>query len=172
MTDCCFLGSFDVLAELLDLQGLSFRTRDWTWAFAINETTESLPLDLQGIPWSTMFYLVIFGCTGSLWLHGLSLVLVSGGYSLIAVPRASCCGGFSCCGARALGRQASVVVEHGLKCPKACEIFTDQGWKPCPCIGRWTIKKKPLEQEALHVSFLVHVTLLHFNGRLNPTVVV
>ena len=28
--------------------------------------------------------------------------------------RASHCGGFSCCGARALGTQASVVVAHGL----------------------------------------------------------
>ena len=40
--------------------------------------------------------------------------------------------GFSRCGAWALGRQASVGVEHGLKCPKACEIFLDEGWNPCP----------------------------------------
>lgn len=48
-----------------------------------------------------MFYLFLFGCTGSLLLHGLSLVAVSRGYSFIAVPRASRCSGFSCCGTQA-----------------------------------------------------------------------
>ena len=27
---------------------------------------------------------------------------------------------------------ASIVVAHGLICPKACGIFLDQGWNPCP----------------------------------------
>ena len=40
---------------------------------------------------------------------GLSLVAASGGYSLLRCA-ASHCGGFSCCGARALGAPASVVV--------------------------------------------------------------
>ena len=54
------------------------------------------------------------------WLHwvfialpGLSLVAVSGGYSSLQCA-ASHCGGFSSCGAQALGAQVSVVVARGL----------------------------------------------------------
>ena len=55
-----------------------------------------------------LFFLIylFFGCVGSSLLHGLSLVAVSRGYSS--------CGGFSCCGAQAVGVQASVVVARGL----------------------------------------------------------
>ena len=45
------------------------------------------------------------------------------------------CGGFSCCGARALGVWASVLVAQGLSCSVACGIFPDQGSNPCPL--RW-----------------------------------
>ena len=45
---------------------------------------------------------------------GLSLVAASGETTLHCSARASHCGGFSCCGARALGARASVVVAHGL----------------------------------------------------------
>ena len=44
--------------------------------------------------------------------------------------QASLCGGFSCCGAQALGMQTSVVVVHGHRCPAACGIFPDQGSNP------------------------------------------
>ena len=27
---------------------------------------------------------------------------------------------------------ALAVVVHGLSCPVACDIFSDQGWNPCP----------------------------------------
>ena len=37
-----------------------------------------------------------------------------GGATLSCGARASHCGGFSCCGARALGAQGSIVVAHGL----------------------------------------------------------
>ena len=37
-----------------------------------------------------------------------------------------------CCGARALGTRASVVVAHGLSGSAACGIFPDQGLNPCP----------------------------------------
>ena len=47
-------------------------------------------------------------------VHRLSLVVVSRGYSFCGVW-ASHCGGFSYCGARALGAWASVVVVHGLQ---------------------------------------------------------
>ena len=46
--------------------------------------------------------------------------------------QASCCGGFSCFGAQALGTWASVVVAHGLSCPEACGTFLDQGSNQCP----------------------------------------
>ena len=57
--------------------------------------------------------LFIFGCIGSLFLRPLE---GGGGGALlyIAVARASHCRGFSCCGARALGTRASVVVAPGL----------------------------------------------------------
>ena len=46
-----------------------------------------------------LFIYFIFGCTGSLLLHGLSLVVASVGYS----SRISNCNGFSCYRAQALG---------------------------------------------------------------------
>ena len=46
-------------------------------------------------------------------MRGLSLVAASGA-TLRCNARASHCGGFSCCGARALGVQASVAVACGL----------------------------------------------------------
>jgi len=49
--------------------------------------------------------------------YGLSLVVVSGGYSLGAWT--SHCGDF-CCGAQALSSQASAIVEDGLSCSEAC----------------------------------------------------
>ena len=52
------------------------------------------------------FFKFIFGCIGS------SLLRV--GATLCCGARASHCGGFSCCRARALGAWASVVVAHGL----------------------------------------------------------
>ena len=45
--------------------------------------------------------------------RGLSLVAAIGA-TLRCGARASHCGGFSCCGARALGARASVVVARGL----------------------------------------------------------
>ena len=84
------------------------------------------------------------------WLHwvfvaarGLSLVVVSGGYSSLR------CAGFSlqwllllqsteswCTGsvvvAHRLQSTGSVVVVHRLSCSAACGIFPDQGSNPCP----------------------------------------
>ena len=52
-------------------------------------------------------------------------------FSLPCSARIYCCG-FSCCRARALGSQASVVVGHRLRCPMACGIFLDQWSNLCP----------------------------------------
>ena len=58
------------------------------------------------------------------------------GATLHCGARVSHCGGFSCCGAQAVGAQASVVVAHGVSCSMACGIFLYQGSNTCPCIGR------------------------------------
>ena len=78
---------------------------------------------------------LFFGCIGSSLLRGLSLG-VAAGATLSCSAWASHCGGFSCCRARALGTQASVVVTHGLSCSAACGIFPDQARTRVPCIGR------------------------------------
>ena len=71
-----------------------------------------MTLDLAMV---SFIYLFIY-----FWLHwvsvaarGLSLVAASGAI-LRCGARASHCSGFSCCGAWALGTQASVVVVRGL----------------------------------------------------------
>ena len=45
---------------------------------------------------------------------------------------ASCCHGFSRCGARAVGHAGFSIVVGRFSCPVACGIFQDQGPKPCP----------------------------------------
>ena len=89
-----------------------------------------------------LFYLFIFGCVGSLLLRaGFSLVVASGGYSLLR------CAGFSLpwllllrsTGSRHVG---SVVVAHWLSCSAACGIFPDKGSNPCPL--RWQADFQPL----------------------------
>ena len=58
--------------------------------------------------------LFLFGCVGSSLLRAGFLQLQQVGATLHCGVRASHCGGFSCCGAQALGAQASVVAAHGL----------------------------------------------------------
>ena len=60
------------------------------------------------------FNLFIFGHVGSSLLRAGFLWLRRAGAALPCGARASHCGGFSCCGARALGAQASVVMARGL----------------------------------------------------------
>ena len=65
-------------------------------------------------------YLFIYGCIGSSLLHaGFSLVAASGSFSSFQCE-ASHCGGFSCCGAQALGAWASAVV--------ACRLSSCGSW--------------------------------------------
>ena len=72
------------------------------------------------------------GCVGSLLLRAGFLQLRWARATLRCCVQASHCGGFSCCGAWALGAWASVVVVHGLSCSTAWGIFPDQGSNPCP----------------------------------------
>ena len=59
-------------------------------------------------------FIFIFGCVGSSLLReGFSLVAASRGYSSLRCAGFSL-GGFSCCGTRAIGAWASVVVARGL----------------------------------------------------------
>ena len=67
------------------------------------------------------------------------------GATLHCGARASHCGGSSCCRARALGAQASVVVAHGLSCSVACGIFLDQGSNPCA--PHWQADSQPLHHQ-------------------------
>ena len=61
-----------------------------------------------------LFYLFIFGYVGSPLLHVGPLQPWRAGAALRCGARASHRGGFSCCGAQALGAWASVAVAHGL----------------------------------------------------------
>ena len=76
-----------------------------------------------------------FICLGCVAVLRLSLVAVSGA-TLPCGARASHCGGFSCCGARALGTWASVVVARGLS---SCGT-----WAQLLC-GMWDLPGPGLE---------------------------
>ena len=103
------------------------------------------------------FYLFIFGCAGSCCCTQAFSSCGERGCSLVAV-RASHRGGSSCCGAQALGSQASAVaahwlwamgasvaVAHGLSCSTARGIFLDQGSNPCPL--HWQADSYPLRHQ-------------------------
>ena len=72
----------------------------------------------EGIDVIFFFFLIYSFLPPSLrWVFvaAYRLSLVGGrGLTLRCGEQASHCGGFSCCGARALGTQASVVAAHGL----------------------------------------------------------
>ena len=86
-----------------------------------------------------ILFIYFWLCWVFIVVHGLSLVAVSRGYSLLQ------CVGFSLqwllllrstgsrhAGFSSCGTQASVVVAHGLSCSVACGIFPDQGLNPRP----------------------------------------
>ena len=66
------------------------------------------------------FFNLFFGCVGSSLLRSGFLWLRRADVTLPCSVRAYC-GGFSCCGARALGTRASVVAAHGLS---SCGTWT------------------------------------------------
>ena len=59
-------------------------------------------------------FLIFWLCWVFVAVCQLSLVAARAGATLCRGARASHCGGFSCCGARALAARASVVVARGL----------------------------------------------------------
>ena len=91
-----------------------------------------------------LFYLFIFGCVGSSLLCTGFLQLRRKGATLRCGARASHCGGFFCCGARALVVWASIVVAHGLQqlwcmglvAPQHVGSSRTRAPTRVPCIGR------------------------------------
>ena len=81
--------------------------------YIISGLALAFPITFSVSP-SLFIYLFIFGCVGSSLLCMSFLKLQRVGATLSCSVRTSHCGGFSCCGARALGARASVVVAHGL----------------------------------------------------------
>ena len=72
-------------------------------------------IDIWGDPSAPfLFFYFTFGYIGSSLLRSGFLSLCGVGATLHCGAQASHCGGFSCCGAWALGTRASVVVAHGL----------------------------------------------------------
>ena len=96
-------------------------------------------------------FLFIFGCTGSLLLCVGFLQLQQVGATLHCGAWASHCGGFSCCGARALGAWASVVVARGLSsCGSRvleCMLSSCGTWAQLLC-DMWDLPGQGLEPVA------------------------
>ena len=102
------------------------------------------------------FFIYFWLCWVFIAVHGLSLAAASRGSSLLQCTQHHC-SGFSCCGAQALGAQASVVaarglqsagsvvVAHGLSCSLACGIFLDHCSNPCPL--HWQVDSQPLHHQ-------------------------
>ena len=95
--------------------------------------------------------------------QGLSLITVSGGYSLVGVLRllievASLAVEHGLQGTRAsvvafprLQSTGSIVVAHGRSCFTACGIFPDQGLNPC--LLHWQTDSLPLTHHGSHPYF-------------------
>ena len=94
------------------------------------------------------------------------------GFSLVVASEASPRGGFSCCGAQALGARALVFAAHGLlsmdsvvvvrelSCSAAGWIFPDQGSNPC--LLHWQASSHPLyHQGSPRKGFILTLSPLH-----------
>ena len=76
----------------------------------------------------------------------LSLVAVSGDYSLIIVHRLLIAVASLVAEHRLLGVRAPVVAAHRLSCSLACRIFPDIGLNPCPL--HWQLDSQSLDPQA------------------------
>ena len=77
---------------------------------------------------------------------GLSPVSESEAGALSSCEWPSHGGGFSCCGARALGMRASVVMVHQACCSEAVDSFQTRDRTHVLYIGRWILITVPLEK--------------------------
>ena len=102
----------------------------WTWAHHVNFLIHSF---LSFFFLINLFYFFIFGCFGSSLLCTGYLQLRRVGATLRCSARASHCGGFSCCKARAPGTRASVVVACGLSsCGSRAQLLRGMWALPGP----------------------------------------
>ena len=130
-------------------------------------------LDLWCSNWfreKSIFLFIYFCCARSLWLRRLSLVAVSGDYSLVWRLGFSCeiqapgYSGFSSCSTwaqylRLPGSRAwlqalehgSEVVIHGLSCSEVCGIFPPQGSNPCHL--HWQLDSLPTSHQGSPIYF-------------------
>ena len=131
---------------------------------------QPLPIKLQNFSThletqfdSVFIYLFIFVCAGSSLLHGLSLVVESGSYSLavvrgllikVASPVEHGLQGMqdSVVVAPRLQSIGLIVVTHGLTCSTTCEILPDQGLNPC--FLHYQVDSLPLSHQGNSESFL------------------
>ena len=94
------------------------------------------------------FFMNLFtGCTGSLLVYALSLVMETGGCASVAVH------GFSLWSARSRCA-GSIVVVHGLNCSMACAVFPDQGL--IPCLLHWQVDSYPLYHQGSPLNLLYY----------------
>ena len=105
----------------------------------------------QRLLFEFILFLFIFGCVGSLLLHG----------GCSSLQWASHCGGFYCCGARAPGTRASVVVAHGISCSRHVGSSRNRARTRVPCIGR-RILNHCATREAPCISFLTILFVIWF----------
>ena len=72
-------------------------------------------------------------------MHGVSLVVATGGFSGCSTW-ASRCGGFSCCRTQTIAATASVAVALGPFMPKQVESPQTRAGTGVPCISRWILQ--------------------------------
>ena len=95
-----------------------------------------------------IFLIFIFGCVGSSFLRAGFLQLRQEGATLRCSAQASHCGGFSCCGARALSTWASVAVAYRLS---SCGLqalehrLSSCGTRAQPLRGMWDLPRPGIE---------------------------
>ena len=90
------------------------------------------------------FFLTTFGFTGSSSLVGLSLVVWSGGYSLVVVHELLIAVTFTV-EHELQSTWASIVTVHGLRHSEVCGIFPDQGLNLC--LLYWQTDSLPLSHQ-------------------------
>ena len=117
------------------------------------------------------FLIYFWSCWVFISAHRLSLVEVSRDLSWL--QHRAHCGGFSCCGAQALGTWASVVAAHGLssydtwlRCSTACGIFLHQGSNSYPL--HWQVDSYPLHHQG-SPGFAFGLVLLCLNIEFSNT---
>ena len=82
----------------------------------------------------------------SRWTEALPCLSESEAGALSSCEWPSHGGGFSCCGARALGMRASVVMVHQACCSEAVDSFQTRDRTHVLYIGRWILITVPLEK--------------------------